>query len=182
MPSKKKPIDIDDLRKEKKGKDYLYKKTGPVLSRNILDLRAFSVKHTSPHSHMRTIRMMCGLPVELTNCAKIPVAYERSSVDPDILIPKDDEFKLLVQAKHYVRRKYSLIKVAQWFTLQAGKYLSWAGLRYLLANRLPNDVCAQPIEERRKKFLELLDYYKLMDEELFGVYQEEEDKVDNEEC
>lgn len=168
----KKPLDIDDLRKQSNNKpNLLYRRLGPVLSRNNLDLRSFKNNYSSVHSLFKLIRMMVGLPAETTVCHQPPIGYEFHPDSKKIILPIDDEFKLLVQAKKYLRKdKYSLTKVAQWFTLQSGRKLTYTGLAYIMANRLPDDVCAQPIEERRKKFKELIDYYHAMDEELYGEY------------
>lgn len=95
-------------------------------------------------------RMMLGLSVKKRQ-GPIPFGYKLSETDSTILEPIEEEFALLVKAKHYLPGS-TFEDVATWLHKESGRYISHEGLRKIMFTRQPDDRCLLSRRERELLF------------------------------
>lgn len=105
----------------------------------------------------RNIRL--GLPIPLAT--KVPWGYGKVE-GSKYLIPHDDLFKYLVEAKKHLAST-SYRDVAAWISGETGVELTDWGLQKIMEDRMPFDEAALPLEERLKYSNTTISYQHMYD-------------------
>jgi hypothetical protein len=93
-------------------------------------------------------RLCLGLPLPVWINGIVPWGYMFDPNDPTMAIPNDDQLRLLLKVKEYLK-EYSYGDMSAWLT-KAGYPISTMALHNLITMRMPFEEIVLPLEEREK--------------------------------